>query len=170
VSDLIELRSLPAETPSKAGALLPDRTGFIALVGTIMTGRSCRISWRQRCTRAPAGYAHAASAQSQSTSMKEGMTMELQGRKKAVVARAVGSLLSKLFLVMVMAVAISVTLDGCKCRKIYPDPEIKFDRIDHEGDVRIAVVNWSDYPDELLRKAAELPPCGQNTNSSSIGR
>jgi hypothetical protein len=52
------------------------------------------------------------------------------------------------------------------CRKVYPDPVIKFDHKDAAGRIYIPVVNWAVYPNEMFRKAPELPPCGANPNSA----
>lgn len=52
------------------------------------------------------------------------------------------------------------------CRKIPPNPQIKFNDRDSEGRVYIPVINWSVYPNEMFRKAPDLPPCGANANSS----
>jgi len=52
------------------------------------------------------------------------------------------------------------------CRTTHPNPQIKFDHQDSAGRVYIPVVNWSVYPNEMFRKAPELPPCGANTNSA----
>jgi hypothetical protein len=52
------------------------------------------------------------------------------------------------------------------CRKTYPNPTIKFDHVDVQGRVYIPVVNWNAYPNELFRKAPELPPCGANAQSA----
>jgi|GEM_PF-1804062 len=52
------------------------------------------------------------------------------------------------------------------CRKRYPNPKIKYDRMDSEGRVYIPVYNWSSYDNRMFRKAPDLPPCGANTNSA----
>jgi hypothetical protein len=52
------------------------------------------------------------------------------------------------------------------CRKRYPNPQIKFDRIDSEGRVYIPVTNWSVYDNQMFRQAPDLPPCGANPNSA----
>jgi hypothetical protein len=52
------------------------------------------------------------------------------------------------------------------CRKIYPNPEIKFDHQDAEGRIYIPVINWSAYDNDLFRKAPDLPPCGANASSA----
>ncbi|NOQ24888.1 MAG: hypothetical protein GQ564_05945 [Bacteroidales bacterium] len=55
---------------------------------------------------------------------------------------------------------------GACCLLNYPDPVIQFDHQDDEGRMYISVVNWSDYPDELFVESPDLPPCGDNPNSS----
>jgi uncharacterized protein (UPF0248 family)/glutaredoxin-related protein len=52
------------------------------------------------------------------------------------------------------------------CRKIYPNPQIKFDHIDAQGRVYIPVINWAVYDNQMFRQAPELPPCGLNTKSA----
>ncbi|MCG6533786.1 MAG: hypothetical protein L7F78_03655, partial [Syntrophales bacterium LBB04] len=55
---------------------------------------------------------------------------------------------------------------GDDCTKAYPNPVIKFDHKDAQGNIYIPVLNWPDYPNEMFREAPDLPPCGANTNSS----
>jgi hypothetical protein len=60
---------------------------------------------------------------------------------------------------------LSLIVAGC-CLKTYPDPVISYDHEDEEGRMYIMVVNWDDYSDELFAEAPNLPPCGENENSS----
>ena len=48
----------------------------------------------------------------------------------------------------------------------FPNPVIKYDHKDADGRIYISVQNWSDYSSDLFSAAPELPPCGQNNNSS----
>ena len=69
--------------------------------------------------------------------------------------------------VMVLSVCLIGTAQPTDdCRTTHPNPQIKFDHQDSEGRVYIPVVNWSVYPNEMFRKAPDLPPCGANTNSA----
>ena len=52
------------------------------------------------------------------------------------------------------------------CGKKMPNPRIKYERTTPEGVIYISVVNWSDYNDEMFRKARELPACGRNRYAS----
>ncbi|UCH93673.1 MAG: hypothetical protein JSV88_25860 [Candidatus Aminicenantes bacterium] len=52
------------------------------------------------------------------------------------------------------------------CKKRYPNPRIRYDRMDSAGRVYIPVVNWSVYDNQMFRQAPDLPPCGANPNSA----
>jgi hypothetical protein len=59
-----------------------------------------------------------------------------------------------------------IVLAADNCTRTYPNPLIKFDHKDPAGRIYFTVLNWSTYSNEMFRKAAELPPCGANTNSA----
>jgi hypothetical protein len=77
-----------------------------------------------------------------------------------------GSLLSVLISCFVIFMGVAQVVAEDNCRKIYPNPKIKFDHQDAAGRIYISVVNWSAYDNEMFRKAPDLPPCGVNTNSA----
>lgn len=61
----------------------------------------------------------------------------------------------------------SNTISWCDdCTKTCPNPVIKYTRKDSAGRIYFSVANWADYPNEMFRQAADLPPCGANPNSA----
>jgi hypothetical protein len=59
------------------------------------------------------------------------------------------------------------------CYPELPTPQVEVvGREDYEANgsewtrILLNVVNWADYPDDLFESAADLPPCGLNTNAS----
>jgi len=69
-----------------------------------------------------------------------------------------------LFLALSSAVIAQAAPYDCGAK--FPNPLLKYGSKDAAGRVYISVQNAASYSNDLFKPAPELPPCGQNANSS----
>ncbi len=72
-----------------------------------------------------------------------------------------------------LLIALAVLFQSSAQAQALPTPQIKFTKAENFESsgkqwirYRLAVINHSDYSDELFAAAPDLPPCGENKNSS----